>query len=32
MLSQAYSNVGLKIKPVETPIFYIEPIIKLTEE
>ena len=32
MLSQAYSNVGLKIKHVETPIFYIKPIIKLTEE
>ena len=32
MLSQAYSNVGLKIKTVETPIFYIKPIIKLTEE
>ena len=32
LLSQAYSNVGLKTKVDKTPIFYMEPIIPLTEE
>ena len=32
LLSQAYSNVGLITKVTKTPIFYMEPIIPLTEE
>ena len=32
LLSQAYSNVGLKTIVAKTPIFYMEPIIPLTEE